>query len=200
MPKLFVVGDSISIQYGPYLAAMLPTGWDYARKGDSEAANGLDEAANGGDSSMVLIYLRQKLQDPGFKADYVLLNCGLHDIKTDPHRHTRQVEADQYAQNLPQILALIQAQGSQPIWVRTTPVDDQTHNSRSTAFHRFNQDVLAYNAIADAVFEAANVPIIDLYHFTQTLPDDLYCDHVHFTETVRAKQAAYIAGFVSALS
>ena len=194
MPSLFVIGDSISIQYGPYLAAMLPADCSYARKGDTP-----DEEANGGDSSMVLDYLRQKVQEPGFKPDYLLLNCGLHDIKTDPQSRAKQVTAEEYAQNLPQILALIQAQGSQPLWVRTTPVDDHTHNTRSTAFHRFNQDVLTYNTIADDIFNAAGIPRIDLYRFTQALPDDLYIDHVHFTDAVRAKQAAYIAGFVAAL-
>lgn len=30
------------------------------------------------------------------------------------------------------------------------------------------------------------------------LGDEIYCDHVHFTDAVRAQQAAYIAGWLQA--
>ncbi|MEM7108775.1 MAG: hypothetical protein AAF519_11155, partial [Bacteroidota bacterium] len=64
-PKIFVIGDSISIHYGPYLAQYLGTDFQYARKGDNgEAFKNLDipVGANGGDSRMVLDYLRELLQ------------------------------------------------------------------------------------------------------------------------------------------
>ena len=40
---------------------------------------------------------------------------------------------------------------------------------------------------------AAGVPALDLFSFTRSLEPDLYCDHVHFREEVRARQAAFIA-------
>ena len=83
-PKVFVIGDSISIQYGPYLEQYLHGFYEYDRKRDegfSSANLDLPAGANGGDSKMVLDYLKQRLEDPGFSPDVLLLNCGLHDIK-----------------------------------------------------------------------------------------------------------------------
>lgn len=41
------------------------------------------------------------------------------------------------------------------------------------------------------------VPAIDLFAFTRALGgNEIFCDHVHFTETVRQLQAAYIAGYL----
>lgn len=203
MPKLFVVGDSISIQYGPYLQQMLAGICTYARKAAlSQNSPGLSYPAdaNGGDSAMVLAYLRHKAQEADFSPDYLLLNCGLHDIKTDPQTRRKQVSLQDYERNLRQILALISEEGLNLIWARTTPVDDQIHNRRVSEFQRYNQDVIAYNDLADKIFAQERIPIIDLYTFTLNLAEDVYYDHVHFTESVCAKQAAFIAGFVTALT
>jgi hypothetical protein len=57
---VFVIGDSISIHYGPFLKKMVNEKYNYDRKGNMEdALKNLDKAigANGGDSSMVLEYL-----------------------------------------------------------------------------------------------------------------------------------------------
>ena len=82
------------------------------------------------------------------------------------------------------------------VWIRTTPCDERVHNRPGMDFHRFAADCDAYNAAADAVMAAAGVPVIDLHTFTRNLGPDLYCDHVHFHEQVREKQAAFIAGWV----
>jgi Na+-transporting NADH:ubiquinone oxidoreductase subunit NqrA len=82
------------------------------------------------------------------------------------------------------------------IWVRTTDVVDDIHNTRISQFHRFHEDVLAYNQVADQVMTSNGVPTIDLYTFTREFGAGAYCDHVHFTEEVRRLQAAYIAGFL----
>ena len=46
---------------------------------------------------------------------------------------------------------------------------------------------------------AAGIPAIDLHGFTASIGPELYCDHVHFHEPVREKQAAFIAGWLMAL-
>jgi hypothetical protein len=167
----------------------------YRRK-ESIAQPGLDlpypADANGGDSSMVLAYLRHRLA--GLSPDLLLLNCGLHDLRTDPQDATKQVPSERYRANLCEIAQLMSRHDVRAFWVRTTPVDDERHNSQSVGFHRFSRDVIRYNEIADAVFRQAGVPIVDLYTFTLNLGEDLYCDHVHFTIRVRELQAAYIAG------
>lgn len=83
-----------------------------------------------------------------------------------------------------------------PIWVHTTPCDDQVHNTRMRDYLRFNEDVVAYNTAASQVMKESDIPIIDLYRFTENLGKgpSLYVDHVHYEPHVREKQAAFIAG------
>ncbi len=199
--KVFVVGDSISIQYGPYLERYLSEKADYDRKNDTpgqKAETNLDypTGANGGDSKMVLAYLKTKVAEPGFRPDVLLLNCGLHDIKLDVKTKTHQVDSASYRQNLHAIYALLKKQNIPLVWVRSTAVVDSIHNSRSTAFHRYGRDLDAYNRIADEVWRKHKVPVIDLHGFTQNLPGNNYIDHVHYNENTRVLQAAYIAGYL----
>lgn len=197
--KIYVVGDSISIHYGPYLQAYLTGVIAYARKeGEEEALLNLDlpQGANGGDSSMVLAFLKGKAVSGGIKTDWLLVNCGLHDIKTIPSTGTKQVSLEQYAKNLRAITEVVASMGLKLVWIRTTPCDEAVHNPLSPNFHRFAADNVAYNGVADQIMNAANVPMIDLYTFTKNLGADVYCDHVHFQVPVREKQAAFIAGWL----
>ena len=199
LPRLFLIGDSISIQYTPYLKDYLQDLVVFARKEDDGAAKGdldVPTGANGGDSRMVLEYLKSKLEEPGFTPDFLLLNCGLHDIKRDVTTGKAQVSETEYKENLSTIVKVVRQRNIQLIWIRSTPVVDSIHNSRSRAFHRFASDLEAYNRIADDVFEKARIPIIDLYGFTQSLGIAQISDHVHYRESARALQAAYISGFL----
>ncbi|MEZ4736850.1 MAG: SGNH/GDSL hydrolase family protein [Caldilineaceae bacterium] len=199
MKKLYVIGDSISIQYGPYLQQALQGVMHYARKeGETEALLNLDnpQGANGGDSSMVLAFLQGVQRQGGLDADLLLVNCGLHDIKTNPQTGQKQVPIDHYAANLRAIVDLVATMQPTLVWIRTTPCDERIHNQPHMAFHRFAADGDAYNQVADEMMHNAGVPTIDLYTFTRNLGPDLYCDHVHFHESVRAQQAALIAGWL----
>ena len=199
--KVFVLGDSISIQYGPYLEQALRGVIDYERKeGEAEALLNLDEpqGANGGDSSMVLAFLSSMAETGGIDADYLLFNCGLHDIKTDPDTLAKQVPLALYQRNLRAIIDVAGDMGLHMIWVRTTPCDESVHNHPDMVFHRFAADNLSYNQAADEIMAAAGVPSIDLHSFTTNLGPDLYSDHVHFLEHIRAQQGAFIAGWLNA--
>lgn len=201
MKRIYVIGDSISMQYGPYLETYLQGKMSYARKTEAEAlALDLDppQGGNGGDSSMALAFIKAKAAASGFDADWLLLNCGLWDLRTDPRTGAKQVPLDQYRVNLREMLAVVRARGLTPIWLRTTPCDEAVHNSREAGFHRFAADVVAYNQAADVIMKVHGVPVIDLYTFTLNLGDDLYCDHVHFDEPIREKQGAFIAGWLTA--
>lgn len=201
--KIYVVGDSISIQYGPYLQAYLDGVMGYGRKeGEEEALLNLDnpQGANGGDSSMVLRFLASKAQAGGVDADLLLVNCGLHDLKRDPASGAYQVPIDAYRENLEAIVQTARAMPCTLVWIRTTPCDEAVHNHADMAFHRFAADCAAYNGVADQVMAAAGVPTIDLYTFTRNLGEDLYCDHVHFHDHIREKQAAFIAGWLMAFT
>ncbi len=200
--RVFVLGDSISIHYGPHLKRLLPARFTYDRKGGDEALLDLDKmvGANGGDSAMVLAWLVEQAARGGVPADLLLLNCGLHDIKTDPVTGKKQVPIADYERNLQRIIACVRAKGPELVWVRTTPCDERIHNARQQAFHRFAADCEAYNAAADRVMATAAVPVIDLHGFTQRCGSDLYCDHVHLYEFIRIQQAAYMVGWLDAWS
>lgn len=201
MTRIHIVGDSISIQYGPYLQAMLAdTGIDYSRKsGEAEALLNLDnpQGANGGDSDRVLTYLKTMVKEGQLNADLLLVNCGLHDIKTNPDTGAKQVPLERYVANLKAMVQLADSQPWSLVWIRTTPCNEHIHNRMNRHFHRFATDCQAYNQAADRVMAEGGCPIIDLYTFTANLGGDSYCDHVHFTESVRQQQAAYMAGWLA---
>lgn len=202
MPKLYVIGDSISMRYGPFLEKYVQGVWQYDRKSDDgQAAKNLDVpvGANGGDSRMVLEYLKLKAPDKSFQPDVLLLNCGLHDIKRNPETNAIQVDSASYRKNLEAIYQLLHKRTIRLVWMRTTPVEDERHNSRSKAFKRYARDLDAYNAIADEVMHKHGVSIIDLYTFTRSLGSEHFVDHVHYDDFAMQLQAGYIAGFLQGL-
>ena len=149
---------------------------------------------------MVLEFLKGKAASGGIDADLMLVNCGLHDIKTDPETGKRQVPIEEYEDNLRAIVRTAADMGIEMVWIRTTPCDEKVHNHRNMDFHRFAADCAAYNRAADEIMKEAGVPSIDLHTFTCRLGPDLYCDHVHFREHIREKQAGFIAEWLAAFA
>ena len=217
MKRVFVLGDSISIHYGPHLERYLLGFMHYSRKeGEDKAVVQLDQPlvanANAGDSSMCLEYLQQRLGLEGSgstentgnlqQADFILFNAGLHDIKTRPGTNNTQVPVDEYERNLIHIIQLIRRAlpNAELIWIRTTPIDETLHNTRQKNFHRHEKDLMLYNETADRVMCQFHVRQIDLYQFTRNIGPSkaIFCDHVHFHSHVREKQAAFIAGWLCA--
>jgi lysophospholipase L1-like esterase len=193
--RLFVLGDSISLHYAPHLARELGKSWECERKPGREENPDQGTGPNGGDSAAVSAYLAERLTSGGIAADWLLLNCGLHDIKSDRQTGRLQVALPDYAANLRAALETVRQLGLRPIWVRTTPVVEALHNAvpGPKDFNRFAQDVVTYNAAADRIMGAGHVPDIDLFSFTAPLlPEGTY-DGVHFNEAVRARQAEFIA-------
>jgi len=198
--NLFILGDSISLQYGSYLEGMLKSDFTISRKGSQEAAmKNLDVPidANGGDSRMVLSYLGTRMNDTSFHPDVMLLNCGLHDIKRNPTTRQIAVDSNEYRQNLEIIYGMLKSRKVAVYWVRTTEVIDSVHAEKSKAFSRFSADVDQYNRIADAACKKYNVPEIDLYTFTRKFSNDRFADHVHYVPKVSQQQAQYIAGILN---
>lgn len=198
MLTLHVVGDSISQHYGPCLQQYLAPRLAYSRKEGMPDAPAEPNGANGGDSALVLRYLRACRQRSLYW-DVLLLNCGLHDVRTDIVSHAKQVPEDAYRGNLHAIVSLARDLAGHVVWVRTTSVIDAIHNAREQKFLRFAADIIRYNDIADAVMQENSIPCIDLHSFTQTLGDDVFADHVHFCEPARRAQAAFIAGWLTRL-
>ena len=136
--------------------------------------------ANGGPSTRIAENLDDWLA--GYEPDVVLLNCGLHDVKQEDDQPA--TSADHYEANLRDIVARLQGVAGAPrlIWARTTPVIDERHQAVKS-FGRGNEDVIAYNEIADAVMAEMDVESIDLYRAVMDNdPEALLApDGVHFT-------------------
>jgi hypothetical protein len=200
MKRLFLLGDSISLHYGPFLRNYLEGRCTVrGKEGEGEAFNNLDIPAggNGGDSGMELEYLSRRPE--AMDCDIFLFNCGLHDIKGDLQTGGLQVPIERYRANLEAICALLEKHPLKAAFIRSTPVDDFLHAKRNRSFSRKNTDLICYNAVADEIMEARRIPRIDLYGFTRSLGSGIFQDHVHFIPEVRRLQAAYIGGAVDIL-
>ena len=196
LPRLLLIGDSISVHYAPYLEDCLRGRFTLLnREGAAAALADLDVplGANWGDSSRILERLRSTGLLEAARADLALVNCGLHDIKRLTPTAACQVPLDNYRENLEQIADLFERAKTPVTWVTTTPVDDERHARLMKKFARFERDVLAYNEAAEAVMRRRGVPVIDLHGFTKQLGPDIFDDHVHFTPEVRNKQARRLA-------
>lgn len=198
LPRVFVLGSSLTLHFGPYLEKALQGHFRYDRKraNDGKHAEGnLDVAqgASGGDSGMVLSYLRHRREHDPIPADVLLLNCGLHDLKTDPASGAKQVPIEQFERNLLASTEEVARMGLKLVWLRITPVVDVIHNARSRAFHRFAADVDRYNAVADLVMRDAGAKSIDLHALCSRQAPDALIDHIHYNEPGRLEQAEFIA-------
>lgn len=196
--KIFVIGDSVSIHYGPYLKKIIEDKFDYDRKrGIEQALADLDKpiGANAGDSKMVLEYLIEEFEK-NTKYDILLINCGLHDIRVDRFSNKIKVELEEYKLNLNKIIKLSKVMANETIWIGLTPVVDKIHNSRKGGCLRYSKDVISYDNSAKQIMRECNIPYIDIYNFTKNLGADIYSDHVHFKEDVKKLQAAFIAEYL----
>lgn len=197
--KIFVIGDSVSIHYGPYLRKMIKDKFDYDRKrGIEQALKNLDKpiGANAGDSRMVLEYLTEEYQK-NLKYDILIINCGLHDIRVDRFSNKIQVELEEYKLNLIKIIEISKTIANKVIWIGLTPLIDEIHNLRKEGFLRYGEDVKSYDNAAKQIMKEYNIPYIDIYNFTKNLGVDIYSDHVHFKDNIKKLQAAFIAGYLN---
>ena len=194
MIKLFVLGDSISIHYGPYLEELSKGKFLYSRKTGKEPewveVDKSDMGDNGGNSWLVLQYLNT-MKDI-IRPEIFLVNCGLHDIRMVSGADKAPVSIEEYAENLQKIIQLGREIAKHLIWVTTTDFDEKRHNSYDTGYARYEKDNLAYHQKALEVMAENKVSVIDLRGFTETLGGNIFVDHVHFTEEVRKKQAGFI--------
>ncbi len=193
--KLYLIGDSISIGYGPFLKKICRPWLDNSQKsGREEALNNLDipQGANGGDSNMVLEFVNL-LQKQGFQTDIIMINCGLHDLRTDK-TGKKQVTLEQYENNLQKIAQITKKLALETLWVRTTPVNSEIHH-RKKPWDRFEDDVIAYNRVADSIMTREKIKIADLYAFTSSfnLDEKTIYDGVHFSPEIQKAQAKFLA-------
>lgn len=196
--QIMVIGDSISLGYGPFLKEIFKDKYDYLTKNTNENVGNLDypTGPNAGDSHMVLSYIKDLVSKSEFRPQILLINCGLHDIKTNPSTGQKAINPGDYANNLKAIFRLLCKARIRTIWVNSIPVNDSIHNSCHVGFFRYNKDAVLYNHLADSICRQYKIPVIDLYSFSSHFPSAARMDHVHYKPEYANLQAAYIAGFV----
>jgi acyl-CoA thioesterase-1 len=168
LPRVLLIGDSISVGYTPGV-----------RKAIEGKANVLRIPVNGGPTSRGIEFLDDWLG--AGKWDAIHFNWGLHDIKRMKDGKMDiaaewQVSKKQYRKNLDTLVRKLKATGARLIWASTTPVPEGANG-------RIKGDELIVNRIAEKVMKKNGVAINDLY--ATTLPNvDRYQRprDVHFTD------------------
>lgn len=146
LPRVLLIGDSISIGYTPWV-----------RKELQGQANVYRIPGNGGDTDNGLKKLSSWLGSN--KWDVIHFNFGLHDAKFISPGKQEVLPAD-YEKNLRELVKLLQATGAKLIWCTTTPVPP----GELKPARQFD-DVAVYNRIAAKVMAENDVAINDLNAF-----------------------------------
>lgn len=165
LPRVLIIGDSVSIGYTPPVRALL-----------QGRANVHRIPQNGSSSGTGVQNLKRWLGDG--KWDVIHFNFGLHDAKQLPEG-TRHADPETYEKNLREIVKRLRATGARLIWASTTPVPDGGILSPTRRF----DDIAIYNTIAKKVMDENGVAIDDLHAAVLPKVSSLQIPHdVHFTK------------------
>ena len=179
LPRVLIIGDSISIGYTLGVRSLL--------EGE---ANVLRIPVNGGPTTNGVKNLENWLGTG--KWDVIHFNWGLHDIKYMKDGKTDmagewQVPPDDYRKNLESLVKRLKATGARLIWATTTPVPQGSAG-------RVKGDEVKVNAVAAELMKANGVAVDDLY--AMVLPQLQQCQlpaNVHFTDEGYALLARQVA-------
>ena len=195
LPRVLIIGDSISIGYTPHLRRLL--------KGVSVVYH---NQGNGGPTSRGLANLDKWLSvgdknkgsakgDGRGKWDVIHFNFGLHDLKyldnkgkrVKPPAGHKQVPIKQYVRNLERLVIRLKKTGARLIFATTTPVPDG-------AAYRIQGDSVIYNRAALKVMGKHRIPVDDLYSAAKSRLSKIQRPHnVHYTRQGYAFLAKQVA-------
>lgn len=191
LPKVLLLGDSISIGYLPFVQEFM--------KGKAIVdriplkPNGKPENCQGTTNGIENI--DRWLGDT--KWDVIHFNFGLHDIKhvkpdtgknsNDPN-DPQQADLKQYKKNLKEIVNKLKATGAQLIFATTTPYPEGTKPLRQFG------DEINYNKVARKIMNKNKITVNDLHAFVLPQMKALQRPrNVHFTEYGNKKLAERVA-------
>ena len=161
LPRVLIIGDSISIGYTSPVRLLL-----------QEEANIHRPATNCAMTRKGLEQLDKWLGDEPW--DVIHFNWGLHDLKFI--NGERQIPLDKYRENLEALVDQLSETGATLVWCSTTPVPTGVRPPRT------NDDVLAYNGAALEIMESHEILVDDLYTFAAERLDDIQQpNNVHFS-------------------
>ena len=186
LPKVLIIGDSISIGYTPYVTYML--------KQEALVKHSQGNAQHTGTG---LNNIDQWLGDT--KWDVIHFNWGLWDIcYRSPESRVRSQKdkihgsittpLKQYEINLNQLVRRLEKTGAKLIWASTTFVPEGEAG-------RFAGDDWKYNEVAASIMKIHGIKIDDLYELTKGLSPDLFKGpgDVHYTNIGYKVIAAQVA-------
>jgi lysophospholipase L1-like esterase len=185
LPRVLIIGDSISIGYQAPLREAL--------KGK---ANVHRPATNCGPTTRGVEQIDQWLGNG--KWDVIHFNFGLHDVRhfDDQGKATaadaghRQVSESDYEKNLESLVARMKKTGAKMIFATTTPVPSGSPG-------RIQGDERRYNEIALRVMQKHGVAIDDLYAFAQPRLADIQLPaNVHFKPEGSKQLAEQVAASI----
>ena len=142
LPRVLLIGDSISIGYTLFVREML-----------RGKANVHRIPTNGGPTPKGIESIDAWLGKE--KWDVIHFNWGLHDLKY-MFDDQPQVDLTQYERNLERLVGRLKKTGAALIWAATTPVP-----SRNVSPKRIPEEVAQYNAAAVRVMQRHGVKTTD---------------------------------------
>lgn len=179
LPRVLLIGDSISIGYTPPVRELLKS-----------KANVHRIPANGGPTIRGLTNIDKWLGDAHW--DVIHFNWGIHDLRFEGGK--RQVEPADYEKNLRILVAKLKTTGAKLIFATTTPIPDgELIPKRSFG------KVPEYNVIAKKVMEENGVTIDDLNTWiTPHLAEYQNPQDVHYKPEGYAYLAKQVAATIEA--
>ncbi len=187
LPRVLVIGDSISIGYTLPLRAAL--------KGVANVHRPPENCAH---TARGLERLDDWLGTEGW--DLIHFNWGLHDLKhvdgngrlALPPEGKQVHTLAQYEANLERLVRRLKRTGARLLWRPTTPVPEG-------AAGRYPADVARYNDAASRVMQRQGVAVDDLNAFIENgaIPH-VRPDNVHYSKEASARLAAHIAATIQA--
>ncbi len=185
LPKVLILGDSISIGYTPYVAEILANEAQITRPNEN-----CQGTTNG------ILKVDQWLGDTHW--DIIHFNFGLHDLKhVDPVTHKnsnkpedpQQADIKTYRKNMEVITKKLKRTGAKLIFATTTPFPNEILNPLRNA-----DQVPKYNAAALKIMRKNRVAIDDLHGFILNKMDSLQIpNNVHFTKNGSLALAQQVA-------
>lgn len=190
LPKVLILGDSISIGYFPAVKELL--------KGKASISR---PSTNCGDTPRGLREINKWLGDT--KWDVIHFNWGLWDLSyRNPEIKGRpngdkvngklSVKPEDYEKNLNTLVDRLQQTGASLVWASTTAVPKGDAG-------RFVGDDVKYNAIAAKVMAQRGIPIDDLHAASAAMPPEMSLKpgDVHFKKEGSAQLARQVASSIS---
>jgi len=171
LPRVLLIGDSITQGYGPKVAEALK-----------------------GRATVARLTTSKSLGDPVLLAEVALVlgQCAFDVVHVNNGLHGWGYSEDEYRRSFPELLATIRkhAPRAKIIWAMTTPVRTTPDLKE---FSERTERVIARNKIAAEITAQEQIPVDDLFSLVKDHPEYWRGDGVHFNEKGVAAEAQQVA-------